>query len=494
MLPTDKKAVHILHQRRRAGVLLHPTSLPGPYPRGLICHDAYRFIEFLAQSGMSVWQMLPLGVTHQDFSPYQALSAHACETSMISIDWLQDRGLLKVDNTDSNFKGHEQCLRSCWELFKSNKKSSLHKQYESFNEQQSYWLQDYSLFMAIRDQQKLKPWFEWSDDLRDRDKNVIKAAKKKLSSEIDYYQFTQFIFFQQWQDLKKYAAKHDVLLFGDLPIYVSHDSADVWLHPELFMLEKDGRARYVAGVPPDYFSETGQRWGNPQYDWAAMQNDQFDWWKHRIKTQIELFDVIRVDHFRGFEAYWEIEAKAETAIDGRWVNAPGRELLQALNEEFHALPLVAEDLGTITDEVIELRDQFNLPGMKVLQFAFDGNPKNIYLPPHHDFHSVIYTGTHDNDTTVSWYEQLPQQDRDYIYNYLNFDLNDRMPWPLIKSALSSVGCLAVFPLQDILSLGKGHRMNTPGTTEDNWQWRFNWDQIDAKLSDKLSSLCQRYDR
>jgi 4-alpha-glucanotransferase len=489
-----KKVSHLLHQRRRAGVLLHPTSLPGPFPRGVICHDAYRFVEFLEQAGMGVWQMLPLGVTHSDLSPYQALSAHACEPSLISLDWLRDRALLNSESNKFDYAEHKTLLQASQQIFHKDRQSPLYKTYLQFIAQHQYWLDDFALFMAIREQQANKPWYAWPSALRDRSKQALAKAKHELTEQIEFYRYTQFIFFQQWYDLKRYAGQHDVLLFGDLPIYVSHDSADVWLHPEYFMLEKDGQARYIAGVPPDYFSETGQRWGNPQYDWKALQADGFDWWTQRIRTQLELFDVIRVDHFRGFEAYWEIEASAETAIDGRWVKAPGEALLQVLAKEFHALPLVAEDLGTITEEVIALREQFDLPGMKILQFAFDGDPKNVYLPAHHEFNSVVYTGTHDNDTTLSWYEQLDEQDRHYIYRYLNWDPADSMPWPLVKAALASVACLAVLPMQDILALGQGHRMNTPGTTEGNWQWQFNWDQVTPELMQKLHSLCQLYNR
>jgi 4-alpha-glucanotransferase len=485
---------HILHERRRAGILLHPTSLPGPYPRGLICHDAYRFVEFLEQAGITVWQMLPLAITHSDLSPYQALSSHACEPSLISLDWLRDRGLLKQPSGRYTFAEHQQHLKDSYNAFGKKKSSKQYQEYQDFIEQHNYWLDDYAVFMAIREEQGNKPWFSWPKALRDRNKKVIEATRRQLQDVIDYHQFTQFVFFQQWLDLKEYARAHGVILFGDLPIYVAHDSSDVWIHRELFLLDKDGQPQFVAGVPPDYFSETGQRWGNPQYNWKAMQDDDFVWWKRRIRTQLELFDVVRIDHFRGFEAYWEIDAAAETAIDGRWVKAPGNELLQQLHDEFHSLPLVAEDLGIITDEVTQLREQFDLPGMKVLQFAFDGDPANVYLPSQHEFNSVVYTGTHDNDTTLSWYQQLDPSLQEYIYRYLNCNPAEAMPWSLIKSALASVACLAVFPMQDILGLGQGHRMNTPGTTEDNWQWRFDWDQVPADLAQKISDLCRMYNR
>ena len=260
------------------------------------------------------------------------------------------------------------------------------------------------------------------------------------------------------------------------------------------MLDETGQPRFVAGVPPDYFSETGQRWGNPQYDWPAMQADQFHWWQQRLNTQLQLFDVVRVDHFRGFEAYWEIKAEEKTAMHGRWVKAPGKKLLQTLQNTFHALPLVAEDLGVITDEVTALREKFQLPGMKILQFAFDGNPKNAYLPHNHEFNSVVYTGTHDNDTSLSWYELLDAHTRKQMHDYLAMRNDDDMPWSLIRTALASVACLAVVPMQDVLSLGQGERMNTPGTTEGNWSWRFEWQQLSDEIAPRLRTLCQRYDR
>ena len=485
---------HILHQRRRAGLLLHPTSLPGPFPKGLICHDAYRFVEFLVRAGITVWQMLPLGPTHSDGSPYQALSAHACETSLLSLDWLRDRKLLHDVPVSHDLATHRRCLEQAWATLSMDKPATLMHQFEAFCEQQSHWLDDYALFMSIREQQGNRLWSEWPVALRDRDTAALKQMRKQLQQRIGYFQFGQFVFFQQWADLKQYANERGVLLFGDLPIYVAYDSVDVWAKPELFTLDETGQPRFVAGVPPDYFSETGQRWGNPQYDWRAMQADGFHWWQQRLNTQLQLFDVVRVDHFRGFEAYWEIKAEEKTAMHGRWVKAPGKKLLQTLQNTFHALPLVAEDLGVITDEVTALREKFQLPGMKILQFAFDGNPKNAYLPHNHEFNSVVYTGTHDNDTSLSWYELLDEHTRKLMHDYLAIPDDDAMPWPLIRTALASVACLAVVPVQDVLSLGQGERMNTPGTTEGNWSWRFEWSQLSDDIAPRINTLCQRYDR
>lgn len=490
----SKPPPHPLHSRRRAGILLHPTSLPGPAPKGLIGHDAYRFVDFLQHAGFKVWQMLPLGPTHRDDSPYQALSAHAADTDLISLDWLRDRGLLDQFDETYGIDYHTQCLHEAHARFSAGRTTALHNDYETFIRQQAGWLDDYALFMVLRETHDHQPWTSWDAPFRKRHKAALARAQKHYADRIAYHRFCQFVFFQQWHQLRQYANQRDILIFGDLPIYVALDSADVWANPKLFTLDKEGQPAFVAGVPPDYFSATGQRWGNPQYHWQAMEAEDFAWWQARFKTQLELFDLLRIDHFRGFQAYWKIPAQEETAIHGQWVEAPGEALLKKLNKAFKNLPLVAEDLGTITKEVAALRQAFGLPGMKVLQFAFDGNPHNPYLPHNHEFNDVAYTGTHDNDTTLSWYRQLPADTHRYIQSYLNFPPAETMPWPLIRAALASVCCLAVLPMQDILALGEGERMNTPGTTEGNWQWRFQWTQLPGGLGKQLHRLLQLYDR
>ncbi len=438
--------------------------------------------------------MLPLGPTHNDGSPYQCLSAHAADTHLISLDWLRDRGLLDEVDDQYDFKYHTRCLQQAHERFIKHPNTSLYQDYQGFVKQQADWLDDYALFMALHEAHDHQTWTEWDVPLRKRHKAAISKAETEYADQIAYHCFCQFVFFQQWHELRDYANERDILIFGDLPIYVALDSVDVWANPKLFSLDKDGQPKYVAGVPPDYFSDTGQRWGNPQYNWPALEADDFAWWQARFKTQLALFDLLRVDHFRGFQAYWEIKAEETTAINGRWVEAPGEALLKKLNKVFKNLPLVAEDLGIITEEVDTLRQNFQLPGMKVLQFAFDGNPHNSYLPHNHEFNAVAYTGTHDNDTTLSWYQQLADDTRTYLHQYLNIPNNDKMPWPLIRAALASVCCLAVIPMQDILSLGQGQRMNTPGTTEGNWQWRFDWPQLHDGLEQDLNQLVRLYDR
>jgi 4-alpha-glucanotransferase len=476
--------------RRRAGILLHPTSLPGPEQYGIIGHDAFRFVEFLAQAGISVWQTLPLGPTHTDKSPYQCLSAHAIDPSFISLEWLYDRQLLKQDPNLTRKTNKERQLQVAYTAFKQK---NHEEDFQKFKQRHNYWLDDFSLFMAIRETQDNKAWWDWEKPLRNRETKAINAFKASHHDSIEYFQFVQFIVFNQWLQLKSYANQHGVLIFGDLPIYVSLDSTDVWANRKQFDLDKNGNPASVAGVPPDYFSETGQRWGNPLYNWKKMEKENFRWWVDRMRSQYELFDLIRIDHFRGLQAYWEVPAEEDTAINGKWVEAPGHALLTTLQSSFGGLPLVAEDLGTITEEVYALRNAFDIPGMKILQFAFDRNPDNPYLPHNHERDSVVYTGTHDNNTTLAWYEGLDSDSQDYICQYLGKEKPD-MPWTLIRTALASVANLAIIPMQDILGLGKGYRMNTPGTTENNWAWRFDWPQIQDSLIQDLRHLNKLYSR
>ena len=483
--------------RRRAGILLHPTSLPVTPGNGDLGHQAYRFVEFLAASRMSLWQMLPLGPTHDDGSPYQCLSVHAGNPLLISLDWLIDRGWLKQSILDRNdmhvSTGRYRCLHAAYEAFTQRSTEYEYDGYQSFLREHADWLDDYALYMALRDEVGGLPWMSWPAPLRDRDPQALNEASVRLNEAIQRVRFAQFVFFEQWRELKKYAHRHGILLFGDMPIFVAHDSAEVWAHREFFAIDTHGRAEFVAGVPPDYFSATGQRWGNPHYLWQVMQEDGFGWWIQRMRTELEFFDLVRIDHFRGFEAYWEIPAKTETAQHGRWVKAPGEALLSALHQAFDWLPVVAEDLGTITQEVDDLRNAFEIPGMKVLQFAFDGKEDNPYLPHRHERNYVAYTGTHDNDTSLSWYNSLPDEQQRYVDGYLGYS-REAMPWPLIRCVLASVAQYAIIPMQDALGLGKGNRMNTPGTNENNWRWRYSWDQVNDALSMRLAELARLYGR
>jgi len=481
--------------KRRAGILLHPTSLPGANDHGDMGHQAYRFIEFLQACGITVWQTLPLGPTHEDRSPYQCLSVHAGNPLLISMDWLVDRGWLDKQTVQNNLLDdtvRALCLDTAFNRF-TETKDDYFERYQDFITSQSYWLDDYSLFIAIRKQQQNTSWMHWPAGLRERKPKALEKARKQLQNLINHIQFEQFIFFQQWSELKQYAHDHHVLLFGDMPIFVAHDSAEVWAHREFFSVNEHGHPTTVAGVPPDYFSDNGQRWGNPLYAWDKIQQDKFNWWINRMRTQLTLFDMVRIDHFRGFEANWEIPVDEETAINGRWVKTPGRALLTTLHNKFNPLPIVAEDLGIITDEVNALRDEFNIPGMKVLQFAFSGDAHNPYLPHNYTENCVVYTGTHDNDTTMAWFNSLPEIDKQYIMDYLH-NSDENMPWQMIRCAMASTARLCILPMQDILSLAEGHRMNTPGTQENNWQWRFNWDQVTGDLTGRLHQLTKLYER
>jgi 4-alpha-glucanotransferase len=354
-------------------------------------------------------------------------------------------------------------------------------------------LQDKIQYQAIRQVQQYTSWFEWPPAYRDRDLPVLAKFSSRHADLIEQACFEQYLFFSQWLALRDYANARGVLLFGDMPIYVAHDSADVWVYRSLFAMDENGALEVVAGVPPDYFSETGQRWGNPLYKWDVLKQDNYGWWKARFRTQLALFDIIRLDHFRGFEKYWEIPATSETAVNGRWVEGPGEDLFKALEQAFGELPLVAEDLGVITPEVDALRLQFKFPGMKILQFAFEGGPDNPYLPQNHEVLSVVYTGTHDNDTTLGWYKSCDSETRQTIREYLGNSEED-MPWPLISAALESVAGLAIIPMQDLLALDSEHRMNTPGSVGDNWCWHFHWDQVPDLLAGRLRALLAKSGR
>ena len=479
--------------RRRAGVLLHPTSLPGGGDLGA---DAFRFVDFLAQSGFSVWQMLPLGPTHHDGSPYHSLSLHAGNPMLISLErlvewgWLDSGGASDAHGTPA-FRLDR--LGHAYQLFTQRAPESDQKAFEQFVNAEAYWLEDYALYRVLRQEFSGLAWSQWPAPLRDRDPETLAATRIRLMDEIVRVCFEQFVFARQWRALREHAAARGVRLFGDVPIFVAHDSVDVWTGREYFLLDADGRPTVVAGVPPDYFSKDGQRWGNPLYRWERMQRNGFRWWIERLTTEFRRFDLLRIDHFRGFEAYWEIPAAEATAVNGRWVKAPGATLFDTLKAHFGVLPLVAEDLGQITPEVYALRDRYGFPGMKILQFAFDSGPDNPYLPHNHEVMSVVYTGTHDNDTTAAWFENLPAPQQLAVVEYLGYQ-QEPMPWPLIRSALASVAQLAIVPMQDLLALGRGHRMNAPGTSVGNWSWRFTWEDMEPDLPQRLRRLSGMYGR
>lgn len=481
--------------RRSAGLLLHPTSLPSPYQQGDLGPDARRFVDFLVASGFGVWQVLPLNPPHDDGSPYQAQSAHAGDPRLISLQRLSEQGWLDPKDLEMAASGEARTrlLHLARQQFERSPNPELSHAFETFAQRHKHWLGDYALFRALRRQHGNRPWWEWPQPLRDRDADALKSATKALDEHVAQCKFEQFLFFQQWIELRAYANERRVRLFGDMPIFVALDSADVWCDRHLFDLDENGAPRHVAGVPPDYFSATGQLWGNPLYNWTRMEADDFAWWKRRLGSQLELFDFLRVDHFRGFEACWAIAAHEQTAEHGYWQPTPGKALFDALVEAFGELPLVAEDLGIITPEVESLRDGYGLPGMKILQFAFDSDAHNPYLPHNHVKNCLVYTGTHDNDTSRGWYDSRSPEQQQRIRDYLGCP-DEEMPWPIIRSAFASVADLAVVPMQDILGLGSEDRMNTPGTNGGNWRWRFRWEQIEDGLSARVGRLCQLYGR
>lgn len=490
--------------KRRAGVLLHISSLPGNGSVGDLGAEAYRFVDFLHEIGATVWQTLPINAPHADNSPYQALSAFAGNPDFISIEPLQAQGLL-LRKADANAKvSKSQLLANAYEAFKVRvQKPEFAKQmsqmaFTKFCKKQAHWLDDFALFLALKNKFNQAGWQFWPEAYKNRDADALKYVRKELALEIAAIQFTQFVFFMQWAALKDYAAKKKVVLFGDIPIFVAYDSADVWANPHLFKLDAHKNMAVVAGVPPDYFSATGQRWGNPHYDWQAMAADNFAWWVQRMATQSQLFDIVRIDHFRGLEAAWEIPAHEDTAINGQWVLAPGAALLAAITEALPNICLVAEDLGIITDEVNALRNLYHLPGMKILQFAFDGTEDNPYLPENIEENSVVYTGTHDNDTTLGWHINLDEHQRGHFHRHLSATHSEahqpNPPADLINMALASVANLAIIPMQDILHLDGTHRMNTPGTCEGNWHWRFSWKQLKPSLQARITQAIQQTGR
>ncbi len=462
---------------RKAGVLLHISSLPS----GNFGDDAFKFIDFLADIGAHVWQTLPLNMPHDDGSPYQCLSAHAGNPAFISLEKLVESGWIASDEAGL---GTTQAVSIAYNRF--YKQLADQRAFARFCRKHAHWLNDFSLFLALRNHFNHASWVDWPAAYKNRESKALKQFKNDFLAEIDLIKFTQFIFFNQWSNLKKHAQFNQIKLFGDLPIFVAYDSADVWANRALFKLNKRGQMTVVAGVPPDYFSETGQHWGNPHYNWRSMQQDGFKWWLARIRTQKQLFDIVRIDHFRGFEAAWEIPARDQSAINGQWRRALGNALLKAVTKTFPSLQLVAEDLGIITPKVEALRQKYKLPGMKILQFAFGGDDSNPYLPHNIVENSVAYTGTHDNDTTLGWYQNLDDHSKNHLHQVLK-NSAPAMPQDLIALVLDSKANLAIIPMQDILALDDAHRMNTPGTIVGNWQWRFTWDMLNTTAQDGIKN-------
>ena len=480
-------------RKRRAGILLHITSLPGEGENGTLGAEAFNFIHFLLDTGVTVWQTLPLGVPHGDGSPYQCMSAHAGNPALIDLSDLEQKGWLQPSQRSFDGWHDHQLMTLAYQGFLELADDDARQAFNRFCDDNTFWLDDFALFYALHNEFNQQSWNTWPEPLKQRHPRALAAAQKRLQAMLDVIKFEQFIFFSQWKALKQCANEHGILLFGDIPIFVAYDSADVWANRAAFKLNEEGDMVVVAGVPPDYFSELGQRWGNPHYAWDYHVKTAFKWWLERIQTQNELFDILRIDHFRGLESAWEIPAREDTAVNGQWVEASGDQLLRAISQNYPDLALVAEDLGIITDAVEKLRDDFELPGMKILQFAFGNGAGNPYLPHNCVPNSVIYTGTHDNDTTLGWFNSLSDAEKHCIYEYLGFS-QTTMPYTLIGTALASVSSLAVIPMQDLLCLGSDHRMNTPGTIEGNWRWRFSWDQLTDEYAGRLKHLIGLFGR
>jgi len=502
---------------RSSGILLHPTSLPGPFGIGDLGPEAFAFADFLAGSGQSLWQVLPLGPTGYGDSPYACYSAFAGNTLLISPEQLVQKGLLtksdllatRSDPTDrvDFHRVHElkdALLKKAYETYKRTTDTGLRSAFETFAQDYAGWLNDYALFRALKDAHGGSAWNEWEQSLVCREPLALARAREHLREEIEAQKYYQFLFFKQWFALKTYCNDHRIKLIGDIPIFVAQDSADVWTNPEQFKLDQNGAPLVVAGVPPDYFSETGQFWGNPLYDWDRMVADRFKWWISRVQATLKTVDIVRIDHFRGFAASWEIPGSDKTAERGRWVEAPGRELFTTIRDVLGDLPIIAEDLGVITPDVEKLRDDFAFPGMRILQFAFSGDTKNIDLPHNYHRNVVVYTGTHDNDTTVGWFRSVAgegstrtakqiERERNFCMRYLDTD-GEEIQWDFVRAVLASVANTAIVPLQDLLGLGTEGRMNLPNTTEGNWSWRFKPNALTAEIGVRLKELTELYGR
>lgn len=500
--------------KRSSGVLLHLTSLPGDYGIGDLGSDAFRFIDLLNAAGQSSWQFLPIGPTSSVFdnSPYMSRSVFAGNPLLISPEKLHASGLLSqsdlADRPDFSqyFVEYEKVAPYKKKLlqtaFQHFMQSSQDSDFEVFCYKHKDWLDDYALFMSFRDEHQLKPWYEWPSALARRNSKSIAELSRKLGEKPLFYKFTQYLFYTQWQDLYEYARAKSISLIGDIPIYVGLDSADVWANQHLFKINtRTLQPTKVAGVPPDYFSETGQRWGNPVYRWQTVDKKMnaplYEWWLQRFKHIFSMMDMVRIDHFRGFESYWEIPSKDETAINGRWIKGPGKTLFQYISKELGTLPIIAEDLGVITPAVTKMRKLLGYPGMKILQFAFESDETNPYLPHNYtQTNMVVYTGTHDNNTTLGWFlgDKLPEPAKNHVRQYINSTNDEQISWNFIRLAMSSIADLAIIPLQDILGFGEDCRMNTPGTGNGNWRWRCASHFLNEEIAERLLHITRFYNR
>ena len=495
--------------QRSSGILFHPTSLPGPYGIGDLGPQAYRFIDFLARSGCKLWQILPLGPTGYGDSPYQCFSAFAGNPYLLSPELLVEQGLLTQEDLAGmpewpigevdfgEIYGWKPALleKACARFEAASSSTitpALRAEFEAFRFENAAWLEDFALFMALKAAHGGAQWNQWPEPLRTRRPRALEQARQTLAGAISHHTLIQFLFFRQWTAIRNYAHQHGVSIVGDIPIFVAMDSADVWSHPDLFYLDEAGQPTVVAGVPPDYFSPTGQLWGNPLYRWEVHRESGYAWWIERVRAALKTVDIVRIDHFRGFAGYWEIPGGAPTAEKGRWAPGPGADLFYAIRGALGDLPIIAEDLGVLTPDVIELRDSLGLPGMKILQFAFSG-PDNVFLPNFYSENCGVYTGTHDNDTSIGWYQTAPPEEKEFARHYLHSDGSD-FAWDLIRAAWKSVAVFALAPMQDFLNLGTEARMNFPGKPAGNWCWRVDEAALSPALEARILELNKSADR
>ena len=493
---------------RSSGILFHPTSLPGKYGIGTLGKEAYAFIDFLKKSRQKLWQIFPLGPTGYGDSPYQSFSSFAGNPYLIDFDLLIEAHLLSEEDLRDVFFGDNEeyidygaiynqkypLLRKAYENFKSSDNHEMRENLEHFKRENASWLNDYSLYISLKNHFNGLPWNEWAHDIKNREHGAMEHYKNELADDIEYHNFIQFLFFKQWGDVKRYANENGIKIIGDIPIFVAADSSDAWANPEIFLFDEERKPVKVAGVPPDYFSATGQLWGNPLYNWQKLKETNYSWWVERVRANLSTCDIIRIDHFRGFEAYWAVPYGDDTAINGQWEPGPGIDLFNAIKSQLGELPIIAEDLGLMTQGVIDLREATGFPGMKILGFAFDSGEENDYLPHTYTKNCVVYTGTHDNDTLIGWFQKAKEEDRQFARDYLNSRSDDEIHWDAIRGAWSSVASIAISPVQDFLGLGSEARINTPGVAAGNWQWRLRHGVLTDELAERIAKLTRVYSR
>ncbi|MBD7911831.1 MULTISPECIES: 4-alpha-glucanotransferase [Clostridium] len=495
---------------RGAGILMHVASLPNDYGIGSFGKEAYKFVDFIKKAGFKYWQMLPLGHTGYGDSPYQCFSAFAGNPYFIDCCILEEEGLLKEEEYKNESYGLDRdsidygeifiskfnVLRKAYNNYKKLGFPEIQKKFEEFKKEKSFWLEDYSLYMALKYHFELKGWYKWNEDIKRRTPKAVNAYKERLKDDIDYWSFIQYLFYEQWEKLKNYANKFGIKIIGDIPIYVAEDSVDTWSHPENFKIDKDAlEPLVVAGCPPDAFSSTGQLWGNLIYDWNHMKEDDYSWWIMRIKESLKLYDILRIDHFRGFESYWEIPYGERTAINGEWVKGPGIDLFNTIEKKLGKLNIIAEDLGYLTDDVVEFLKESKFPGMRVLQFAFDGKPDNNFLPHRYIKNCIAYTGTHDNDTFLGWYEKTgSKMETKRAKKYLGLNGKEGCNWGFIRGIWASIADVAIAPMQDFLNLGNEARTNLPSTLGINWKWRIGKNSLSDELAKKIYKFTRMYGR